>query len=99
MKTAITITGQIGGNHRLLSAILSANLETSYGDGMFYSKHIEFRTRKDAYKALSHAWHRLIADEPEFKHGINYFPKYFIIYDASKASITGYNPSNQLKDK
>jgi hypothetical protein len=88
MKTTIQITGQIGGNHRLLSAILSAYLATSYGDGMFYSKHVEFQTRKDAFKALSVAWHKLIADEPEFKHGISYSPKWMLHYDASKASIS-----------
>lgn len=85
MKVKIHISGQINGNTRLYNAIITNNSKGS--KGMFYSYYIEFPTKKDCYKALREAYKSLINNEPEFKHGIRYIPKYGIYYDASKALI------------
>ena len=85
MKTTIEITGQISGNHALLSAL--NNYDADYKKLPFYGHSLTFRTRKDARKALWDGYRYLLANEPEFRHGISYCAKHSLSYDASKARI------------
>lgn len=86
MKTRISITGQISGNHTLLNALLRNSDYPEYGDGMFYSKFVLFQTKKEAKKALWEAYKDLRGDL-EKKDSLSYCPGTAIYYDASKAEI------------
>ena len=85
MQTTITITGQISGNLRLLSAIQTFDSEVK--KTIFYGYQITFRTKKQAKKALWDAYKWMRNEEPVFKHGITYGKSGYLSYDASKAKI------------
>jgi hypothetical protein len=91
MKTQIKITGQIGGNHRLLMRITSVgNRIESVEPGMFYSKIITFETKRAAKQALWKAYTSLCAEEPNARGhfgGIRYSSGSALYYDASQAEI------------
>ena len=53
MKAQITITGQIGGNFRLLNALSNY---TKKEDGMFNSFHVNYDTIGEAKQAMRAAW-------------------------------------------
>ena len=53
MKAQITITGQIGGNFRLLNALSNY---TTKEDGMFNSFFVNYDTIGEAKKAMRAAW-------------------------------------------
>lgn len=88
MKIKIVITGQIHGNHRLHSAIVSSGRETTV-ERPFFDFHIYFKSRKDAEMALWDAYKKLRSLELDFyrEGGIRYFSKRQLHYDASKAVI------------
>ena len=87
MKVKIVITGQIGGNFKLLSKLNNGN----YREGMFNSKHIYFDTKKEAKQAIKEAYKSLCEDEPQMKGFIGGIQKNkdntALYYDASKAEI------------
>lgn len=88
MKTEIVISGQISGNFKLRSAIITA--ECQERKGMFYSIILAFPTKKAATKALSTGYQRMIREMPEEKNrigGINYNRGYSLSWDASRAKI------------
>lgn len=88
MKTQIIISGQINGNHKLRSAIITA--ECKEKSGMFNSFILTFPTKKSAIKALSNAYQSMCAEMPDEKNkisGINYMRGHSLSYDASKAVI------------
>lgn len=89
MKTEIIISGQISGNHKLRSAIVTA--ECQERKGMFYSIILTFPTKKAAKKALSTGYQYMIREMPEEKKGlggINYSRGYSLAWDASIAKIS-----------
>lgn len=85
MKTEIIISGQISGNYRLLNAL--NDYQAEYSKIPFYGHKLTFPTRKAARKALWDGYRYLLAQEPEFKHGIGYTAKTALHYDASIAKI------------
>lgn len=91
MRTQIKISGQIGGNHRLLMRITAVgNRIESVEQGMFYSKTITFETKRAAKQALWKAYTSLCAEEPNNRGrigGIRYSAGSALCYDASKAEI------------
>ena len=88
MKTKIVITGQIAGNFKLKTAILSSGLETKV-ENFFSDFHIFFACKRDAENALRTANKRFKSDDRDFyqEGGIKYFPKSRLFYDASSARI------------
>ena len=84
MKCEIRITGQIGGNHRLLSALNNGD----YKRGMFNSFTIPFETIGEAIKAMSEGWKSIknIDDNHSWHDGLSKDRK-VLYYDASKAEI------------
>lgn len=89
MRTAVNITGQIAGNHRLARAIKT--IDSTETKLPFNGIRLEFPTKREAKAALKSAHKILLMDEPEFKNG--YYlsnNKETLYYDASKAEI--YNP-------
>lgn len=88
MKTEIHITGQISGNLRLRSAIITAECEEKRG--MFNSYILTFRTKESAINALSQGYQHLCNTMPEEKgkiSGIRYCRGCSLAYDASRAVI------------
>lgn len=86
MKTTITITGQISGNHALANSIATLDSETKRI--MFNGYQITFSTKAAAKKALWQAYKYLRLQEPEFaKFGISYSKYGTLQYDASTAKI------------
>lgn len=88
MKTAIHITGQIMGNSKLRSAIITA--ECNEKRGMFNSYILEFKTRESAINALSKGYQYMCKEMPEEKgkiSGIRYTRGHSLAYDASRAVI------------
>lgn len=86
MTTTIFITGQIGGNHTLASAI--GTYESSTKTGMFYSKIITFPTKKAAKKALWEAFKYLRQDKEDAQASRLAYSKFGSLrYDASVAQI------------
>ena len=86
MKTTISITGQVSGNHTLKSALSTVDsVETSH----FQDYRIEYPTKKQAVKALSDAFQQLKAEELDYykEGGISYMRGYSLSYDASRAVI------------
>lgn len=92
MRTEITISGQISGNHRLYNRILAVgNRIESYREGRFTNKIIVFETKRAAKQALWKAFKSLCAEEPGQRNktgGINYSAGYSLCYDASRAVIS-----------
>lgn len=86
MKTQIKITGQIAGNHRL-HLHLQRNAESV--ERFFNDFLLTYKTKKEAYKALSDAHRNLKSLEPDFakEDGISYRPGISLRYDASYARI------------
>lgn len=91
MKTEIHISGQVSGNIHLTTAIVAAgNRIESVSMGMFYSKTIQFETKRAAKQALWKAFKSLCADKPSQRNkigGIKYSSGSALYYDASKAVI------------
>lgn len=86
MKTSIHISGQINGNFKLRSAIITANCEEK--KGMFNAIELVFPTKKAAVKALSEAYQSFVRDgERKGLGGITYSRGYSLGYDASTAKI------------
>lgn len=88
MKTTIHITGQIYGNAKLRSKIITADCEERRG--MFYSYILTFSTKKAATKALSDAYQSFCSEMPEEKgrlSGFRYARGHVLYWDASKAEI------------
>lgn len=88
MKTEIHITGQIMGNSRLRSAIITADCEERRG--MFNSYILTFKSKKAAVKALSQGYQYMKSEEPDITHrigGLNYSRGHALSYDASRAAI------------
>jgi len=87
MKTSISISGQIGGNHTLARAC--GTIDSEQKRTMFNGFEIKFKTKKEAVKALSQAYQFLKSEEPEYfkQGGISYKRGYGLWYDASKAII------------
>lgn len=88
MKTAIHITGQIMGNSKLRSAIITA--ECNEKRGMFNSYILEFKTRESAINALSKGYQYMCKEMPAEKgkiSGIRYTRGHSLAYDASRAVI------------
>lgn len=88
MKTEIHITGQIMGNSRLRSAIITANCQEKRG--MFSGYILTFPTKESAIDALSKGYQYLCKEMPEEKgkiSGINYSRGSSLSYDASRAVI------------
>lgn len=88
MKTEIHITGQIMGNSRLRSAIISAGCQER--KGMFNSIILEFQNKYAAVNALSSGYQYLCREMPEEKgkiSGIRYTRGHSLAYDASSAVI------------
>ena len=81
MKTKIIITGQINGNTTLMNAI---ECDEPARRGMFYSYVYEFKTKKEARKALWNAYKYLRSDGYT---SLRYSPKRCLNYDASYARI------------
>ena len=82
MKTIIRITGQIGGNHKLLSALNS--YRCTHKNGMFYSHLLEFETKKEAIKAIRECFWYMKNNDLEVRANKD---RTAIYYDASKAEV------------
>lgn len=91
MKTTITITGEISGNHTLSGAIASSFLHEERTSGMFYSIIYHFNTMKDAKDAIRKAYKQL-RNEGRDTNGITGVRRNSIntelSYDASKAIVS-----------
>jgi len=88
MKTEIHITGQIMGNSRLRSAIITA--DCTERRGMFNSCILTFNTKEGAINALSQGYQYMCKEMPEEKgktSGIRYTRGHSLSYDASTATI------------
>jgi hypothetical protein len=88
MKTQIHITGQIMGNSRLRSAIITADCEERRG--LFNSYILTFKSKKAAVKALSEGYQYMRREEPGINNrigGITYSRGHALSYDASRAVI------------
>lgn len=83
MKATITIQGQISGNFLLKNKIQGTS---SYVKSINNGFLIEFKTKKEAYKALWEAFKSLRSDS-ETKTSTSYCKKYSLSYDASYARI------------
>ena len=85
MKAQITITGQIGGNFRLLNALSNY---TTKEDGMFNSFFVNYDTIGEAKKAMRAAWKSIKSqdDNTSWHDGLS---KYLttLSYDASVARL------------
>jgi hypothetical protein len=92
MKTEIHITGQVMGNSRLRSAIITADCEEKrYGSGNYS---LVFKSKKAAIKALSQGYQRFCSEMPEEKgrmSGFIYSRAYSLNWDASRAVIQDNN--------
>lgn len=87
MKCSIHVTGGISSVRHLVNAIEVTTYDsTGVREGMFNSYYIDFRKKKDAYKALWKGYKNLRADEPR-THGARYAPKHSLSYDAGRAVI------------
>jgi len=84
MQTTILITGQIGGNGHLKSAISTAECEVSRRPNGGYE--LTFKTKKEAKKALWEGFKKLRSEEPQYQ-GLNYSKYGSLAYDASRAEI------------
>jgi hypothetical protein len=84
MKTTIAISGQINGNFTLLRKIQIIDCDVN--KTMFNGFRIEFKTKKEAKKALWEAYKELRSDF-DTKNSTSYFAGWKLIYDASKAEI------------
>lgn len=82
MKAIIRITGQIGGNHKLLSALNSYTC--THKQGMFYSHLLEFKTKKEAIKAMREGFWYMKNNDLEVEANRDRTSLY---YDASKAEV------------
>lgn len=83
MKTQIKITGQIGGNYKLLSQLNNGE----YSKGMFNSFTIEYPTIREAKKAIREA-NRAFKYEDNKPHRLSMSKDASTLYyDASKAEI------------
>jgi hypothetical protein len=92
MKTEIVISGQIMGNSKLRSAIITAECEERRG--MFNSYILTFKSKKEATKALSQGYQSMCREMPEEKgasSGIRYSRGSSLSYDASRAVISTNN--------
>lgn len=88
MKTEIYITGQIMGNSKLRSAIITADCDERRG--MFNSYILTFATKGAALKALSNAYKSFCREMPEEKNqfsGFKYSRGHALSWDASRAVI------------
>ena len=85
MKTEIRISGQIGGNFKLRSA-LSCYPTAECVNGMFNSFIITYPTKRDALQAIREGYKWLKQTDDELPHHFSK-GKEFINYDASKAHI------------
>ncbi len=88
MKTEIHITGQIMGNSRLRSAIITS--DCTERRGMFNAYILVFQTKASAINALSKGYQYMCREMPEEKgkiSGIRYTRGHSLSYDASRAVI------------
>lgn len=87
MRTTVKITGELGGNRKLLNRIQS--IDSTVEEYRFNNYGVIFNTKKEAVKALSKAYQSLKYEEPNyFKNGgMQYLRGYGLYYDASKAVI------------
>lgn len=87
MKTEIHITGQIMGNSRLRSAIITAECKETSSQGRYI---LTYPSKASAIAALSKGYQYMCNNMPEEKgkiSGIRYTRGYSLSYDASKAVI------------
>lgn len=85
MKAQITITGQIGGNFKLLNALSNY---TTKENGMFNSFHLHYDTIGEAKKAMRNAWKRIKnEDENTTWHDGLTMDMETLSYDASIARL------------
>jgi hypothetical protein len=91
MKAQIHITGQIGGNFKLLSKLNNGTKK----EGMFNSFFLTFNSVKEAKEAMKEAYKDLKQND-ELKWNERLINNYSILtYDASKAVLTKhYNNEN-----
>jgi hypothetical protein len=88
MKTSIIISGQINGNFKLRSAIITADCEEK--KGMFNSIILVFKSKQAATKALSQGYQAFCKEMPEEKgnmSGFRYSRGSALYWDASKAVL------------
>jgi hypothetical protein len=88
MKTTITISGQIGGNHKLLNALSNYD---NYTKGQFYGFDVKYASKLQAQKDLASAFKKFKDDEPTASRIVIYRDRggraYKVIYDASTMQI------------
>ena len=89
MKTQISITGQVNGNCKLKTAIITNDCTVKKH---FQNFTLTFPTKKAAIKALSEGWKYLLRNEDNMEwaksiSGISYSRGYSLSYDASVAKI------------
>lgn len=88
MKTSIIISGQISGNFKLRSAIVTAECEEVRG--MHNSIYLNFKSKKAAVKALSEGFQYFCRHMPEEKgrmSGFRYSRGSSLYWDASQAIL------------
>jgi hypothetical protein len=93
MKAKIQITGQIGGNYKLLSKLNNGTKK----EGMFNSFFLTFDSVGEGKKAMKEAW-KSIKSEDDNLHWSNGLINNCtqLIYDSSKAVLTTYHNNEIL---
>ena len=95
MKAQIHITGQIGGNFKLLNKI--SNCYSTTEKGMFNSFYLNFDSIGEAKKAMKKAWQSIKSEDENtnWHDGLN---KDFttLSYDASQAQLTKYYNNEKI---